>query len=151
MKTLLRFSASWLTALVVLALCTLTATAQQYSPVTLISGTTIAATATSNYTHDVVLTKASDVAFQLSFQGNGAGTDAVTVTFKESIDGTTWSTTPTKTWVVAANGNTAVALVTNFTVNAVGYIRLASIAVASADRAMTNLTVKSVIKPALLP
>jgi hypothetical protein len=138
-------------AITLLVLCTLAATAQQYSPVTLIDGTTIAASATSNYTHDVVLTKASDVAFQLSFQGDGAGTDAVTVTFKESVDGSTWSTTPTKTWIVAANGNTAVALTTNFTVNALGYIRLASIANASGTRAMTNLTVKAVTKPALLP
>lgn len=137
--------------MLLLALCIITATAQQYSPVTLISGTTIAAQATSNYTHNITLTKAQDVAFQLSFQGAGAGTDNVTVTFKESVDGSTWSTTPTKTWVVAANGNTAVALTTNFTVNALGYLRVASIANASASVAMTNLTVKYAIKPALLP
>jgi hypothetical protein len=85
----------------------------------------------------------------LKFQGDGAGTGAITVTFARSSDGTVWETTPRVAWVTALNGNTAVVAYTNLNAALLGsapYIKVMSIANADASRAATNASLTLVKK-----
>jgi hypothetical protein len=80
-------------------------------------------------------------------------TDAITITFARSVDGTTWETTPRFTWATALNGTTAVVTYTNLNsslIGAAGYLKVISIQNASATVLGTNASL-TVIKKTLKP
>lgn len=145
MKTLLRFS---------LFICAIVAFAAQgfaqvstspyyrFSSVLSAATQNVARSATSNYTSDIYPTKSGELAVALSFKLNNTGSSSVTVNFTKSVDGVTFETTPTHSIVVAANGATAVNVVTNFSIGSVGAVRLASIVNGNSGGDVTNLVVK---------
>lgn len=107
------------------------------------------ATFTSNTGSPVKLANHDNVGFAFRFQGDQAGTGAITLTFARSVDGTNWETTPRFTWSVALNGNTAVVAYTNFpsaVIGAAGYLKVAQIANADANATATNASLTLIRK-----
>ncbi len=117
----------------VLALIAVPAFAQDYGTATLTGlPATVATGATSNTTAVLDVRKVENFALQFSMANGGTGTGNVTLTFKQSVDGTTFGAAPTVTWVLAATADTATyTYVTNFASQGYGYWQLASIASAS--------------------
>ena len=109
-------------------------------------------TRTTGFT-DVKIDKQDNIGVLLSFQGNGSGSDEITVTFARSGDGTTFETTPRFTWAIPANGTTAVVAYTNLSsavIGSAGYLRVISVQNASTNRNMTNSSItiiKKTVKP----
>lgn len=107
------------------------------------------ATTTANLGSAIDLRKHRDCGLLLSFQGDAAGTDNITVTIVRSLDSSTWESTPGISWVTAANGTTAVNSYTNLTTSQLGaarYIKILSIANAAASANMTNCSLKVIRK-----
>lgn len=123
--------------------------AQQYGATTILSGKTIAASATTNCT-TLTLTKAPDVALEVAIQSadNGSTSNA-TISVYKSLDGTTFETTAGISWTMALTGNTVKRYITNFTVGPIGYLRV-TVANGDSGQSMTNVTVKAYQKPTRL-
>lgn len=125
------------------------AAAQTYAPVTttLATNTIAASTTESGDGSAMTLTRFHGVGLQITFQGShAADTGAMTFLFKQSLDGTTYSTLVPISISGAVNGTTAVCITTNVTLNHVGYLKLDSVQNA-ATNAVTNLVIKWVGKP----
>jgi hypothetical protein len=137
-------------SLLVLALAgfALPAVAQQYQNTTLISARNIPGGATSNYNLTIGAQKYKEVGISATWKLDGAGTDVSTITFDQSLDGSTWSTVGSSTLAAANAGTTTVTYVTNITMNAKGYIRLKSMVNGTSGQAITNLTISYSLKPA---
>lgn len=102
---------------------------------------TVASGATSNLTSNLDVRKQANTALMFKFANGGTNTQNVTLTFTQSVDGSTYADAPTFTWVVAAQGNTnSYAVSTNFATTGYGYLRLKSIANGSGD----TITVTSI-------
>jgi hypothetical protein len=111
------------------------------------------ATTSANVGRAIKIDKQDNVGLLFKFQGTAAGTDAITITFARSVDGTTWETTPRFTWATALNGTTAVVTYTNLNsslIGAAGYLKVISIQNASATVLGTNASL-TVIKKTLKP
>jgi len=137
--------------LVLLALCAFVVPvqAQQYAVTSVtITNHVPAATTDGIDSAAIALTRYEDIGIWWSFKMSAAATDNMTLTFKKSIDGTTYATTGGPSFVVAATGATTVNFVTNFTLGPVGYLKVDSIQNANgAAVALTNLYLKIVTKP----
>lgn len=142
MKRLLLFSALALAA-------HLPAQAQQYTTYTLTSHTnTVPASSTDTVASNAIgLTKYNNAAVQVQFQGSAADTGNVTFSFVRSQNGSSYDTVPL-TFVVPANGTTAVRASTNYQFGATGYLKLLSIANA-ATNSVTNIVIRVTLKPGL--
>jgi hypothetical protein len=106
------------------------------NPTTVVSATM---TGTQVSTNNVVINceRSSLVGLQLKLTGaTAAVTNAVVATFDESLDGSTWKTAA-RTMSLVPTGTTAVNVISNFTMNATAFLRLATI---NNDNA-TNCTV----------
>lgn len=82
------------------------------------------------------------VDFVLTFQGDRAATDNITVTLARSHDGTLWDTRHRLSIAVPLNGNTAVTLYTNLAswVGAASYVKITTISNAAASCTATNVS-----------
>jgi hypothetical protein len=130
-----------------------TCSAQQYSPITILNGTTdrIVANTTSNYstgafTFDV--RKQRNLGLLLSWKLTGTGTDNTVFTFERSLDNSTYDATSTFVVTVANTGATTVTIGTNMALNGYGWVRLKSILNNDTGDAITNLLVQGAIKQA---
>lgn len=126
-------------------LCASVASAQTFNLVSILGGTANSPASTDNTTFyttnsTVMASKAVEMAIQVDFKLQGAGTSAVIFRFDESNDGISW-TGSTRLMTNTAAGATLVSKVQTFTVGAVGFLRLASINNANAT-AVTNLVIK---------
>lgn len=92
----------------------------------------------------IVVTAGLDVAIQPSFNLADTGTDTIVLKFDESIDNTNW-TDAVRSISIVASGTNTVSKVSNFTVGAVGYLRLSQVQNPSA-RAIQNLVIKTATK-----
>lgn len=137
-----------------LALAVPSAEAQQYkltsvnnagaTPIN--GGTNTVANATTNtYSFTIPLLGQGDVVIQPVFKLTGSGTSAVAFTFDSSADGTNWHT-GTLVLSVTAAGTSTVTAQTNWTVNALGYLRLNTVGNPNATT-VTNLNVLLATKP----
>lgn len=116
------------------------ARAQTYA-VQAISGlpATIATGATSNVLATIDVRKSENVGLQFAFANGGVGTGNITLTLKYSLDGITFASAPTTTWVLAATADsTTYTYVTNFSTLGYGYMQIASIASASGSTLTTD-------------
>jgi len=136
-------------AVALLALCTPHAAAQQYGILSqLYDGGTnnIAATTTNSAVAKIIgVTKYDDLALDIKFSLTGAGTSNIVFKLDEGTDGVNWLAN-TRTITMAANGTNAVYLPTNYTVNAMGYLRL-NVVENPATNAITNLQIRAYVKP----
>jgi hypothetical protein len=140
-------------ALFAIAALAITCSAQTYSPITILNGTTdaITANATSNYstaafTFDV--RKQKNLGIMLSWKLTGTGTDNTVFTFERSLDGSTYDGVSTFSVTAANTGATTKSIGTNITLNGYGWIRLKSIVNGDSGDAITNLLVQGAIKQA---
>lgn len=93
---------------------------------------TITTGSTSNTTITLDVRKVENVPLQFAFANGGTGTGNITITLKYSVDGSTFATAPTTTWVLAATADTTVyTYCTNFSTLGYGYMQISSIASAS--------------------
>lgn len=123
------------------------ASAQQYSPVTLTATNWVPVTSTnSSVNADITINKHDLVALQVAFALQGAGTTACTFAIHESLDGTTYDDTAVQTLSVTPAGSTTVCGVLPISPGAVGYYRLKTIGNPNAS-AITNLVIKYAFKP----
>ena len=107
------------------------------NPATVVSATM---TGTQVSTNNAVISaiRANTLGLQLTMTGaTAAVTNAVVLTFDESLDGSTWKTSA-RTMSLVPTGTTAATCISNEVVKAVGYLRLAT--VSNANNA-TNCTV----------
>lgn len=117
----------------------------QYVLKTALGGTANVAASTTNTTFATTnttmleVTRGLDIAIQPYFKLNGTGTSPVVLKFDTSIDNTRW-TVAAQSITITANGTNEVSKVSNFTLGAVGYIRLSQIENPNAS-AITNLTI----------
>lgn len=131
--------------LLIAGLCPLTSVsqAQQYDATALHSNS-VANGVTSNVNAVVTLTKADDVALELSIVGNAGSTNGnVTATFTRSVDGVNYDNGFTV--IAAASGATRVTTVTNVTVGSVGYLQLTTLANAASSN--LDIQVTRALKP----
>lgn len=106
-------------------------------------------TTATHYSGELLsVANAREVAIMTSFKLTGAGTDNITLKFDSSIDNVNWESDE-HTIVVPATGTTTKVAITNITIGAVGFLRLASVQNAAASQDVTNLVVKAAIKPGL--
>ena len=125
---------SWITrrmiGLMAAGLCMLSssvAQAQQYSSVTITGTVNVAANVTNTSVSNVItLTDYDEICLQSRAYLDGAGTSGIIYTFDASSDGTSYDPAYF-TWTVLATGASTNVVVTNVTVGAVGYLKLAGI------------------------
>lgn len=90
---------------------------------------TVASGATSNTTVTIDVRKMENLGLQMSLANGGSGTQNVTVTGKWSVDGTTFASAPTVSWVVAMVADTnTYTFATNVPTTGYGYFQISSIA-----------------------
>lgn len=132
-----------------LALCAIAATAQQYTASTISCTNNVPnnTTTTANLGSAIGATKYDEVAVQITYALNGAGTTACTFNFLTSVDGETYNTTAPHAITFVPAGATAVSTNLNITLGSKGYIKLGSIVAANNSAAMTNIVVKYAFKP----
>jgi hypothetical protein len=136
----------WLVAALLLA-ATVNLQAQLGAPSTVVQGGVGAWTnsiaANSTYTTNTLIdcTAKKDVAIQWAAELSGAGTTANTMVIQSSVDNSNWVTYVSLSMTPA--GTTPVIVQTNLTVGAIPYLRVRSMANASANTgSITNYTVK---------
>ena len=120
-----------------------------YGAQTLVAGGTnnVAAATTNSYTGVLTLTRQREVALQISFSSTGTNTSSIVFVLDPSVDGNTYDTANNDYNVtIAANGTNVVPFVTNLTVGAIGYLRLASVENPNGASALTNVSVIYSIK-----
>lgn len=130
------------------------ASAQQlaYAAETLALPSVIAANSTTNVALGMDVRRQSTVALAFTLTGGSAATtNAVTLTFYQGLDGTTYAsgntfTTSAQTWVLYPNGTTATTVSTNLPVNGCGYIQLYSVLNHASNSYLTNCVLKYAIK-----
>ena len=122
MKAVLKIG---LVAVAVLVIGMADAQAQQYG--TQVKGIAVAASGTSNTVDTIILTKYQDVAIHVKTVLAGSGTDNTVISYSKSVDGTTYETTPSTILTIANTGTVAVNTVTNISMGACGYLKIASI------------------------
>lgn len=113
-----------------------------YIPMTVNATNALAATSTNSYTTQLVMDaqKYKEVGIAVSLKLTGAGTTPVIFSVQESLDGSTWATTPKHVFSVTPAGTAERNVVTNITANAVGYFRISAIQNDN-SAAVTNLSV----------
>jgi hypothetical protein len=133
--------------LLVAAFLVTTASAQLGAPSVVVAGTypqwTNAIVANSTYTTNAVIdcTRSRYVNLVWKAELSGAGTTANTLVVQQSVDNSNWATY--QSYSMTPAGTTAVIVSTNLDVAAIPYLRVRSIANASANTgAITNYTVK---------
>lgn len=126
--------------LLVLGLLVAVNASAQLSCVTCLDGGTnnIAATTTNSYSFSYHV-RGSQISVQPVFKLTGAGTTALVFVLDTSLDNSNWKTSAHRIGLAAA-GTTSVTTISNITVGAIGYVRLASVENDNAN-AVTNLTV----------
>lgn len=94
------------------------------------------------FTNAIVdVSRRSSVVFAFTGALTGAGTTANTITVQQSVDRRSWSTL--LAFTVTPAGTTPVTVVTNVNIGAIPYVRVSSIANASANTGfITNFTVR---------
>ena len=98
---------------------TVTRTNMQIAP-TITNG----ATYTYSGTNLIELTRYGEVGWEIAFRGtNFVSTSNVTQTFRFSMDGTNWLTTPIYSWVFAADGTNAVRHATNWDIGTFNFMQ----------------------------
>ncbi len=108
----------------------------------------IPATTTNAVTATVIdASKDEDVALQISYKLSGTGTSTVVFTLAGSLDNSTYATVGTVS--LAANGTNTVALVTNYAVGPIPYLKLTQVANPNAN-GITSLSVKAGTKTRVL-
>lgn len=154
MKTLKHLIA----AAALLVACSLTATAQQYAPSTILSiANTNVVGATTNVgaltTGPVTLTKWQDFALSVDVGVTNASAGTLDIQWDTSLDGVTYTTAKAMPgasgWfsVPLTNSTTRIYWTTNITLNAVGYFRVSWVT-NQAGQHITNLVIKAYKKPA---
>ena len=127
------------------AVFAVSASAQTYGTTAVVSGGTnnVAATATNSYGTVINATRRDAIGLQFSFKCSGTtavtGGDA-TLVFVKSLDGTTYDTSNTLRFTLAANSTSTVCLVTNVTLSSAGYLKLSTIENTTTN-AITNVSV----------
>jgi hypothetical protein len=109
--------------------------AQQYA--TQVKAIVVGASGTSNTVDTITLTKYEDVAVHVKTQLAGSGTDNTVISYSKSVDGVTYETTPSVVLTIANTGTTAVNTVTNISMGACGYLKIASIVNGDTGDALT--------------
>lgn len=117
--------------------------AQTYQPqyITLLDGA-ITAGSTSNTTHKLDVRRNLETV-AISLTGTASSIQpgsSLTLTFKPSVDGVNFATSPTLTWVWtigAVTNMTPITMTTNLTVGGYGYLQLSSIAASSNTNSIT--------------
>jgi hypothetical protein len=136
--------------LVSLLFTAVSATAQLYGPINVLSaGTNVIGLTTNTYDIPIGLnlTRATDVGLTFEVKNHTSGaTSNVTFNFQHSLDGAHWETTPTFS-VTLASASTTNTLVTNLTINAKGYLRLHQGINTNAAGVMTNVLIQAAVKP----
>lgn len=124
----------------------------QYAAQSLGVPSVIAANSTTNVAlgMDVRRQSTVNVSFTLT-GGTAATTNAVTLTFYDGLDGSTYAsgntfTTSKQTWVIYPNGTSASTCSTNLPVGGAGYLQLYSILNHASNSYLTNVVVKYGIK-----
>lgn len=115
--------------------------ATEVSPITVTLTNSLAAnaTTTANLGSVVDLRKWDSVGLQLKFTGIATNAGNLTVSLARSVDGSNWETTPLVAWVVALDSTNSVIGYTNFSVQGISYLKVASIAnSASSANVATN-------------
>jgi hypothetical protein len=109
---------------------------------------TLASTVTTNLATPQVIdcSAQQNVAIMLMFNQSGASTSNVVYTFERSVDRVNWDTATKYTITVPSTGTTRVNYGTNINVAGFRYLRLTSIANATALTTMTNFGVHYSIK-----
>lgn len=133
---------------------TLAAGAQQltYAAQTIGIPSVIAGNATTNVAVGIDVRRQSTVGLALTMIGmSAATTNAITLTFYQGIDGTTFASgntysTSAQTWVVYPNGTTTTTLSTNLNVNGCGYLQLYSIASHASNGGISNVVMQYAVK-----
>ena len=107
-------------ALLILAACSALAQSERYVRTNMQVAATITNGTTYTYagTNFVDATRHSEVAFENRSHGDGSATNNVVWTFRLSLDGTNWLSSPTVSWV-AGPGYTG----TNFALGVYGYVQ----------------------------
>jgi hypothetical protein len=133
------------------------ATAQQYGQIGSWGNgltTTIVGGMASNVNATITATKWDEFNLSIRFKLDGAGTDAITLRWSMSPDGTATNRTTLKNgdthgWfsIGAANGTTAVVFNTNITMHSHGYFHIDYITNGVAAQAITNLYIRAYGKP----
>lgn len=118
--------------------------AQQYA--TQVKAIVVAASGTSNTVDTITLTKYEDVAIHIKTYLAGSGTDNTVISYSKSVDGVTYETTPSVVVTIANTGTTAVNTVTNISMGAAGYLKIASIVNGDTGDALT-VTNTFAVKP----
>jgi len=147
---IMKFNKLFLAGIAFLALCgAVVASNVTYAPAVLTSlPATLATTVTTNLASPPVanVSKQSTVTFEFSFNQSGASTSNVVYVLHRSMDNSTWDTNNPITITVASQGATRVDYFTNLSTAGCGYIRLYSIANATALTTMTNFGVQYAVK-----
>ena len=133
---------------------TLAAGAQQltYAAQSIGLPSVIAGNATTNVALTLDVRRQSTVALELTMLGGTAATtNAITLTFYQSVSGSTFASgntysTSAQTWVVYPNGTTATTLSTNLPVNGCGYLQLYSIASHASNGGISNVVMQYAVK-----
>ena len=138
-----------LAVVAVAALAVPTASAQQYTTVSLYSSSTNSIATNGTVTNNVTFTatKVTDVGLAVTARGASGATGNVTATFARSLDGSNWVSSPTITVAVPLSGTNLVTAVTNITLGSVGYLRLTTVANGDPASVATNVTVLGSRKP----
>jgi len=115
-------------------------TRQAVITTTLNGGTNVVAAATTNSPNLVLQVPDSEyIGLHFGFASDATNDTTIRIVLKESLDGTTYATGESHTLSVAANGTTAVNVVTNINVGAIRYLKLTSIENANGASALTNV------------
>ncbi len=110
---------------------------------------TLATTVTTNLATPPVLEvgRQQNVVIEFMFNQDSASTSNVVYTFDRGIDRSTWDTNSPLTFTYASQGATRVNICTNISVTGYRFLRLRTIANATALTTMTNFGVQYAIKP----
>ena len=124
-----------------LATVSTTVSAQTYSPQTVAqSPATLATLVTTNYATPPLIPcgKQQNVFLMFSFNQSAASTSNVVYSLSKSVDGLNFDTNNEITVTIASQGTTRVNYGTNLNTGGAGYLRIDSIANATALTTMTN-------------
>lgn len=112
-----------------------------------INSTNSVAAATTNTPNSVVdCTGGKEFSIGVVSQFQAAGVSNVIFYFEKSPDGVNFEPTPSLSYVFIGNGTNVVTGVTNFTLNAVPYVRLSHVSNTNVSFATTNTSIRVFVK-----
>lgn len=116
----------------------------QYTVTDLAVTNNLAAAATNALGYLIPATKFTDVGLLIRMNAMSSSTDTSTIVLQKSLEGTT-NFSPFASFTFTLNGTTPILYTTNFTLGAVGYLKVSSIS-NTGSVALTNMFIKYSVK-----